>query len=74
MGFRLSFNLDPLEMFRQITPNGDVSRSPATAGNLSAQIDEEEKPVPVKQNTKANVSNLVVSTIVSFIIHPWSCY
>jgi hypothetical protein len=55
-------------MFRQITPNGDVLRSPATDGNLSAQIDDEEKLVRVKQNNKATVSNFVVSIIVSFII------
>lgn len=51
---------DPLEMFRQIAPTGEVTRTPAAAGDKSAQIDvDDEKPPLAKQEKKSKISGLV---------------
>jgi aspartate-semialdehyde dehydrogenase len=62
-------------MFRQITPNGDVTRTKPVAGSLTAQIDgEDEKPkenmkleeedrsIPAKTERRSRMFNLVVSS------------
>jgi len=61
-GLLITYTTDPLEMFRQIAPTGEVTRTRAGTGDPSAQIDaEERKPTSPKQENKFRLSGLVVS-------------
>jgi hypothetical protein len=88
LSFGSCFETDPLEMFRQITPNGDVTRTKPVAGSLTAQIDgEDEKPkenmkleeedrsIPAKAERRSRMFNLVVSSKIWLqLTHTLSIY